>query len=81
MHSQHLVHKKHNRKVTFNAGEFATEIDFVLVGKEQRKYLKDIKTVPWKLQPMLFFSNIDFDQLTKRSTKHLVILILLFGHV
>ena len=41
-------HKKHNRNVTFKAGEFATEIDFVLIGKEQRKNLKDIKTIPWE---------------------------------
>ena len=27
--------KKHNRKVTFKAGEFATEINFVLFGKQK----------------------------------------------
>ena len=37
--------KKHNRKVTFKAGEFATEIDYVLIGKEQRKYIKNIKII------------------------------------
>ena len=31
------------RKVTYSAGENGTEIDFVLVGKGNRKYLRDVK--------------------------------------
>ena len=51
--------KKHNRKVTIKAGEFATEIDFVLIGKERRKYLKDIKTLAWELQHRLVVVDVD----------------------
>ena len=51
--------KKQNRKVTFKAGEFATEIDFVLIGKKRRKYLKDIKTIPWELQHRLDVSDVE----------------------
>ena len=27
-----------------------TEIDFVLVGKSNGKYIKDVKEIPWQLQ-------------------------------
>ena len=57
--------KRHNTKVTFKAGEFATEIDFVLIGKEQRKYLKDIKNIPWELQHRLVVVDIDKEKLKK----------------
>ena len=57
--------KKHRRKVTFKAGEFATEIDFVLIGKEQRKYPKDIKTIPGELQHGLVVVDVDKKKLKK----------------
>ena len=36
-----------------------TEIDFVLVKKESRKFLKDVKVIPWELQHRVVqcFSN------------------------
>ena len=36
--------KKEQRKITFNMGGNETEIDFVLVGENNKKYLKDVKT-------------------------------------
>ena len=57
--------KKHNRKVTFKAREFASESDFVLIGKEQRKYLKDIKTIPSELQHRLVVVDVDKKKLRK----------------
>ena len=57
--------KKHNRKVTIKAGEFATEIDFVLIGKERRKYLKEIKTLARELQHRLVFVDVDKKKLKK----------------
>ena len=36
------------RKMTYSSG--GNEIDFVLVEKESRKFLKDVKVVPWELQ-------------------------------
>ena len=35
--------KKDKRKVTYSSGGNDTEIDFVLVGKKKRKYLRDVK--------------------------------------
>jgi len=34
------------RKVTFSAGGNDTEIDFALVGRDNRKYLRDVKAIP-----------------------------------
>ena len=34
------------RKVTYSSGGNDTEVDFVLVGKEKRKYLRDVKVIP-----------------------------------
>ena len=42
-----------------------TEIDFVLVGKHNRKYLKDVKFIPWKLQHRLVVTDIDKVKLKK----------------
>ena len=38
--------KGEKRKVTYSAGENKTEIDFVLVEKGNRKYLRDVKVIP-----------------------------------
>ena len=38
--------KKDKRKMTYSSGGNDTEIDFVLVGKEKRKYLRDVKVIP-----------------------------------
>ena len=35
------------RKITYSMGGNDTEIDFVLVGKNNRKYLKDVKAIRW----------------------------------
>ena len=37
--------KKEQRKITYNMSGNDTEIDFVLVGKNNRKYLKDMKAI------------------------------------
>ena len=38
--------EKEQRKRTFSMGGNETEIDFVLVGKNNRKYLQDVKAIP-----------------------------------
>ena len=38
----HLADKK---KMTYNAGGYETEIDFVLVRKKYRKYVRDVKVI------------------------------------
>ena len=45
--------KKTKKKIAFRSGENRTEIDFVLVGKGQRKYLKDVIVIPGELQHRL----------------------------
>ena len=36
--------------MTYGSGGNDTEITFVLVGKEKRKYLRDVKVIPGELQ-------------------------------
>ena len=38
------------RNITYTMSRNKTEVDFVLVGKSNRKYLNDVKASPWKLQ-------------------------------
>ena len=45
--------KGEKRKVTYSAGENETEIDVVLVGKGNKKYLRDVKVIPGELQRRL----------------------------
>lgn len=59
--------KKEKRKVTFSAGGNETEIDFVLVSKEDRKFLRDVKVIPWELQHRLVVTDLD-----KKKVKRLV---------
>ena len=42
--------KGKKRKVTYSAGGNESEIDFVLMGKGNRKYLRDVKVIPGELQ-------------------------------
>ena len=42
-----------------------TEIDFVSVGKNNRKCLKDMKAIPWELQHRLVVTDIDKRKLKK----------------
>ena len=41
--------KGEKRKVTYSGGEIRTEFAFILVGKENRKYLRDVKFIPGEL--------------------------------
>ena len=50
--------KGEKRKVTYSAGRNGTEIDFVLVGKENRKYLRDVKVIPDEFQHRLVVTDL-----------------------
>ena len=52
------------RKITGMGGN-ETEIDFVLVGKNNRKYSKDMKTISWELQHWLVVTNIAKQKMKK----------------
>ena len=49
----------------FSAGGNETEVDFVLVGKENRKYLRDVKIIPGELQHRLVTGDLDKKKLRK----------------
>ena len=39
--------KASKRKITYSASGCETEIDFVLVAKKYRKYIRDVNVIPW----------------------------------
>ena len=51
--------KKDKRKVTYSSGGNDSEIDFVLAGKEKRKYLRDVKVIPRELQYRLVVVDVE----------------------
>ena len=57
--------KMDHRKITCTMGGNETEIDFVLVGKNNKKYLKDVKVIPWELQHWLVVIDSDKRKLKK----------------
>ena len=59
--------KGEKRKVTYSAGENVSEIDFVLVGKGNRKYLRDVKVILGELQHRLVVVD-----LVKKKVKKVV---------
>ena len=59
--------KEGKRKVTYSAGKIRTEIDIVLVGKGNRKYLRDVKVISGELQHRLVVTD-----LVKKKVKKVV---------
>jgi len=51
--------KQEKKKVTFKAGGNETEIDFVLVGKKERKFLRNMKAISWELLHRLIIADMD----------------------
>ena len=51
--------KTDKRKITIKSGSNEFEIDFILVSKENRKFLKDVKVIPWELQHRLLVADLD----------------------
>ena len=41
--------QKEKKRILSGAGGYETEIGFVLVGKKLRRYVKDVKVIPWEL--------------------------------
>ena len=59
--------KGEKRKLTYSAEENETEIDFVLVGKGNRKYLREVKVIPGEFQHRLVVTD-----LVKKKVKKVV---------
>ena len=57
--------KTDKRKITFKSGNNEYEIDFILVSKESRKFLKDVKVIQWELQHRLLVADVDERKLNK----------------
>ena len=66
--------KREKRKITYSAGGgCGTEIDFVLVGEKYRKYIRDVKVIPWKLQHRMVVVDLDKKVLKKIVRKERII--------
>ena len=65
--------KTDKSKITCSAGGCATEIDFVLVGGKYRKYIRDVKVIPWELQHRLVVVDLDKKVLKKVVRKKRII--------
>ena len=57
--------KTDKRKITFKSGNNESEIDFILVNKGNRKHLKEVKVILWKLQHRLLVADVDKRKLNK----------------
>ena len=55
--------------MTYNSGGNDTKIDFVLVGKEKREYLRDVKVIPGELQHRLVLVDVEKRKLRKSGKK------------
>ena len=55
--------------MTYSSGGNDTEIDFVLVGKKKRKYLRDVKVIPGELQHRLVVVDVEERKLKKSVKK------------
>ena len=62
--------KKEKRKVTYSSDGNKIEIDFVLVEKESRKFLKNVKVIPWELQHKLVVVDVKKENLHEHETEH-----------
>ena len=65
--------KTNKRKITYSAGGFGTGIDFVLVGEKYRRYIRDVKVMPWELQHRLVVIDLDNKVLKKVVRKQRII--------
>ena len=54
--------------MTYSSGGNDTEIDLVLVGKEKRKYLRDVKVISGELQHRPVVVDVE-EQILKKSVK------------
>ena len=61
--------KTDKRKIIYSAGGCGTEIDFVLVREKYRKYIRDVKMIPWELQHRMVVVDLDKKVLKKGCEK------------
>ena len=61
------------RTITYRSGGNRTEIDFVLVGRNDRKYWKDVTAIPGYLQHVLVVVDVNKDKLKNNKTNNKVV--------
>ena len=66
-----LFTKKLTKK--YSAGGCKTEIDFVFVGEKYRKYVRDVKVIPWELHHRLVVVDLNKKVLKKVVRKQRII--------
>ena len=66
-------YKAGKRKITYSAGGYETEIDFVLLGEKYRKYVRDVKVIPWELQHRMVVVDLNKKLLEKVVRKQQMI--------
>ena len=57
----------------YSAGGYETEVDFALVEEKYRKYVRDVKVIPWELQHGLVVTDLDRKVLKKVERKQQII--------
>ena len=62
-------YKADKRKITYSGSGCETEIDFVLVGEKCRKYIRNVKVIPWEFQHRLVVVDLDKKVLKKDCEK------------
>ena len=73
MCGKHMVQTHgEKRKEAYSAGESGTEIDFVLVGKGKRKYLRDVRVIPSELQHRLVVTDLVKKKVKKMVSKEAI---------
>ena len=60
-----MVCKEGTEKIAYNMGGNEAKTDFVLIGKSNKKYLKEVKAIPWQLQHGLVVTEIYIRKLKK----------------
>ena len=60
-----LLTIQENRKVTFRMGENETEIDFVTIKKEHRRFTQNVKEIHGESQQALMIADIDHKKMRK----------------
>ena len=68
MCSKHVI-QEDKKKVTHSSGGNDTEIDFVLLGKKKRQYLRDMKAFPGELQHRLVVVDMEEQKMKKLVKK------------
>ena len=58
--------RKRKKNVTYSSSGNETEIDFVLVEKENSKFLKDVTVIFWEVQHRLVVLDVKKENLFKR---------------